>query len=59
MALTKPLGGLDEGFTGRLSEGPFSEGLMLRRFIAPKVYFSEKKVYCAEGVLDRRVIYPK
>ena len=37
----------------------FSEGSLFRRFIVPKVHCSEKKVYCAEGLLVRRVIYPK
>ena len=37
----------------------FSEGQFFRRFIVPKVHCSEKKVYCAEGLLVRRVIYPK
>ena len=40
--------------TVRFSEGPF-----FRRFIVPKVHCSEKKVYYAEGLLVRRVIYPK
>ena len=40
--------------TGRFSEGPF-----FRKFIAPKDHCFEKKVYCAEGLLVRRVIQPK
>ena len=39
----------------------FFEGPLFRRFIAPKVHCSEKKVHCSEGSLFRkkRFIVPK
>ena len=54
MALTKSLGGLDEGVTGRFSEGPF-----FRRFNATKVHFSEGLFFRKKCLLCRRFFGPK
>ena len=48
-----------DGLQSAFPKVHFSEGSLFRRFIVPKVHCSEKKVYCAEGLLVRRVIYPK